>query len=158
MRLFIYHSQVFYLSKRPFVALLSSSANYGLPAMMRRIRSIPKTDVDKLLSEVLSRGPLAALPKNLPDRWLRALGRDIARAQKANLEGRPEDPDVDVSAPLLVVASFLTAARGIAPEQFAMSSLELKDGMDRFGEAICNEIIGRETGVYVQEFTLENIV
>lgn len=125
---------------------------------MRRIRTIPKTDLDKLLKEVLSKGPVAALPRNLPDRWLRALGRDLARAQKANLEGRPEDPSVDISAPLFVVASFLTATRGIAPEQISMSPLELKEGIDRFSDAIHNEIIGRETGVFVRDFTLENIV
>lgn len=133
-------------------------ADYGHPTKMRRIRTIPKTDLDKLLNEVLSRGPVAALPRNLPDRWLRALGRDLARAQKANLEGRPEDPSVDISAPLLVVASLLTAARGVDPTQMSMSSLELKESLDQFGVALRNEIIGRETGVFVQDFTLENIV
>lgn len=124
---------------------------------MRRIKAIPKTDLDKLLKEVLSRGPAAALPRNLPDRWLRALGRDIARARKANLEGRPEDPSVDIAAPLLVVASLLTDAKGIDPSHMTFSTLELKECVDRFGAAIADEIVGRETGVFVQDYTLENI-
>ena len=53
-----------------------------------KIHALPATDVDQFATEVLSRGLGAALPQNLPDRWLRRLGRDIVISQKAILEGQ----------------------------------------------------------------------
>ena len=123
---------------------------------MRRLKTIPKTDLDKLLKEVLSRGPAAALPRNLPDRWLRALGRDIARARKANLEGHNDDPAIDIAAPLLLVAT-LTQAKSAPASETAFGAEDLKKSLDKFAVAIAEEIVGRETGVFVREYTLDNI-
>lgn len=125
---------------------------------MRRNKIVPKTDLDKLSKEVLARGCDAALPRNLPDRWLRALSRDIVRAQKAELEGRGDDTSVDISGPLLVVAALVASKRHENLQETNLSPAELTDGLNKFGRAIAEEIIGRETGVFLRQYSLQNIV
>lgn len=115
---------------------------------MRMIRTIPKTNIDKLAKEVLSRGPTAALPKNLPDRWLRAIARDLMRVQKAELEGRGDDPSLDLSGPLLLVATL--RSHRLAPEDASFSAEDLKEDLEKFAVAVTDEILGRETGVFLR--------
>lgn len=117
---------------------------------MRLNKIIPKTDVEKLAKEVLGRGPKAALPKNLPDRWLRAIGRDLMRAHKARLEGRDDDPSLDLSGPLLLVAALRTQQPQINVDESGFSVEELKDDLENFAIAVRDEIVGRETGVYLR--------
>src|SRR4051812_41840654 len=114
---------------------------------MRMMRTIPKTDINKLAKEVLSRGATAALPKNLPDRWLRAIGRDFARIQKAHLEGRDDPPEADLTGAILLVAALRTHKSGVPAEEMNFTVADLKEDLDKYSTAVLDEIIGRETGV-----------
>lgn len=107
--------------------------------------------------EVLARGPLAALPRNLSDRWLRLIGRDLSRAQKANLEGK-DDESIDISVPLLIVAALLAEKRNVDLHDADISESEIMDGLANFQQAVVEEIVGRETGIFRVQFTMENIV
>lgn len=125
---------------------------------MRRVRTVPKTDLTKLTNEVLSRGCNAALPQNLSDRWLRVLGRDVGKAQKALLEGHEDDLDVDISGPLIIVAAFMARKREVNAKNEGVSHDELLAGLEVFGRAIQEEILGRETGVFLRQYTLDNFI
>jgi hypothetical protein len=91
---------------------------------MRMIKTVPKTNLEKLANEVLSRGPSAALPKNLPDRWLRAIGRDLLKAQKANMEGRDDDPSLDLNGPILLVTALRTHRQNVPYDQVNLKNTE----------------------------------
>lgn len=119
---------------------------------------LPATDVDQFATEVLSRGLGAALPQNLPDRWLRRLGRDIVISQKAILEGRDDDPNVKIATLLLVVAAFLSEKLVSCGADPALSDDMLLVGLQRYESAISEEIIGRQTGVFLRKYTLDTIV
>jgi len=123
---------------------------------MRIIKTVPKTNLEKLAKEVLSRGPSAALPKNLPDRWLRAIGRDLMRAQKAQLEGREDDPSLDLTGPLLLVAALRTHQQAADLDDTGFSVEELKEDLEKFAVAVTDEIIGRETGVFLRRHDLQS--
>lgn len=123
---------------------------------MRRARLVPKTDLNKLTGEVLSRGCEAALPHNLPDRWLRPIGRDIAEARKAYLE--EDGPEIDLCGPLLIVIALLSRKKGKNSAVDEFSTDELMAGLDSYGRAIQEEIIGRQTGVFLRDYTVENVI
>jgi hypothetical protein len=120
-------------------------------------RHVPKTDLDKFVREILSRGPDAALPQNLPNRWLRALARDIAVSRKAKEQGK-DDSDIDISAPLLVVIALLNGADPFAGLRSEISDKDLMEGLESFEQALYDEIVGRETGVFLREYNIGNIV
>jgi hypothetical protein len=125
---------------------------------MRMTRTVPKTDIGKLAKEVISRGPAAALPKNLPDRWLRAIGRDLARAQKAQLEGRDDAPEADLSGALLLVAALQSHQQNNSHAEMEFSIADLKNSLEKFSVAVTDEIIGRETGVFLRRHDINSIV
>lgn len=124
---------------------------------MRRTKTFPQTDLEKFHKEVLSRGIHAALPQNLPDRWLRLIGRDMVRSQKADMNGF-DDPSIDISTPVLIVSYFLSRKAEFHSPESGFSSEELMDGIDKFWNAIPDEIIGRETGMFLRQYTVDNIV
>jgi hypothetical protein len=121
---------------------------------MRMIKTVPKTNLEKLAKEVLSHGPNAALPKNLPDRWLRAIGRDLLKAQKANLEGREDDPSLDLTGPILLVAALFTQRQSVPYDEACLTPQIIKEDLDEYAIAITDEIIGRETGVFLKRSEL----
>lgn len=121
---------------------------------MRMMKTVPKTNLEKLAKEVLSRGPNAALPRNLPDRWLRAIGRDLLKAQKANLEGRDDDPSLDLTGPILLVAALLTHRQKVPLDEASFTPQDIKEELDDYAVAIADEIIGRETGVFLKRSEL----
>lgn len=125
---------------------------------MRRTRAVPKTDLNKLSGEVLSRGCEAALPQNLPDRWLRLIGRDIVEARKALLEGEEDGPEIDISGPLLIVVALISKKNRKNSLVDEFSTDELMAGLDSYGRAIQEEIVGRQTGVFLRQYTVENVV
>ncbi|WP_132258787.1 hypothetical protein [Paucimonas lemoignei] len=127
---------------------------------MRRTRTVPRTDLNKLSSEVLSRGCEAALPQNLPDRWLRLLGRDVVEARKAFLEENEEQdgPEIDISGPLLIVVALLSKKNRKTSLVDEFSTDELMASLDSYGRAIQEEIVGRQTGVFLRQYTVENVV
>jgi hypothetical protein len=72
---------------------------------------LPKTDLRRLQSEVLSKGAEAALPCNLSDYWLDLIGRDLeCLGQAVDLE----DPNASgyMSVPLALVGHILVGKAG----------------------------------------------
>lgn len=119
---------------------------------MRMNRVVQKTDLEKFKKEVLAKGPLAALPKNLPDRWLKAFGRDIALNDKAEAEGqRIPDEELPLGA-LLGVVMLLTHKKGGDPEQIEFTQDEIEQEYHSYKAAVYYEIIGRQTGVYIKSY------
>lgn len=118
---------------------------------------VPQTDLDKFVREILSYGPSAALPQNLPDRWLRALARDLAASRKAKIEGK-DDASIDISAPLLSVIHLLNGGDPMCGLVVEISDQELMNGLERFGHALRDEIVGRETGVFFDEYNVANLI
>jgi hypothetical protein len=125
---------------------------------MRRLKIIPKTDIEKLSEEVLKRGSNSALPQNLPDRWLRAIARDFMGSQKAGLEGRGREVDEYLMAPILIVTMFVAVKQNISTDEASLMTPEIMAGLNRFEKAIQEEILGRETGIFINHYTIENIV
>lgn len=109
---------------------------------MRRLQQLPKTNLDLLTKEVLSRGRNAALPWNLSDGWLRKIARDLLHAQQWNSEGKDDDPSVDLSGPILLVL----ALRTDGPVKMRLSTVELRDELEKYAVALSNEILARQTG------------
>lgn len=124
---------------------------------MRKVRIIPKTDLDKLEKEVLEQGHAAALPRHLPDRWLRAIARDVLRA-RVQASKNPEDPNIEVQAALLLVLSLISVKTGSMSTAASIPAADLQQALKKYEEAIEIEILGRETGVYLHQYTLENVL
>jgi hypothetical protein len=124
---------------------------------VRKVRIIPKTDLDKLEKEVLARGHAAALPRHLPDRWLRAVARDLLRA-RLQAHKDCDDPYINVEAALMLVLCLLSVKTGSMWTAAALPAADLQQALKNYEEAIEVEILGRETGVYLQQYTLENVL
>lgn len=122
---------------------------------MRLERNIPKTDLNKLSKEILSRGPIAALPRNLPDRWLRTLGRDIAYIHKMALYGRG---DGDAKGPVLVALALLAHKNSIDMADHNFSEEQVAEAVQKYSAAVLDEIVGRQTGIYLFDHNLNSIV
>lgn len=122
-----------------------------------KIHPIPASDVDQFATEVLSFGVEAALPHNLPDRWLKRIGRDVAESLKANWEGR-DDPKITLATPLLVVTTLLSERAVLSGSVPRLDEEELLRGLNRYGDAITEEIIGRATGVFICNYTIDTII
>ena len=86
-----------FLIKYPYRGLSSALKIQGHSNVMRVLRKIQETNFELLTKEILSKGVTAALPKNLPDRWLRTLGRDVVRSQKAAMAGKNTTNDIDIA-------------------------------------------------------------
>lgn len=111
----------------------------------RRSRHVPRTDMDALFREVVARGPEAALPQNLPDKWLRAIVRDTRRAAMSG------DGDPARSAMVLAFAlADATVDKAVLDER-------LPDCIASYQLALIEELIGRQTGIFPHPYSLSDI-
>jgi hypothetical protein len=124
---------------------------------VRRVRIIPKTDLGRLEKEVLERGHAAALPRHLPDRWLRIIARDVLRA-RVQASKNPDDPNIEVRAALLLVLSLISVKTGSMAAAASLPAADLQHALRKYEEAIEIEILGRETGVFLQQYTMETVI
>ena len=124
---------------------------------MRMKRTVQKTDIDKFNKEVLSKGPLAALPKNLPDRWLKAFARDMALDDKAEAKGEKVGDEALPVAALLGVLILLSHKKGGDPETIEFTQSEIAQEYHAYKSAIYSEIIGRQIGVFIDSYELASI-
>ena len=85
------------------------------------------------------------------------IGRDLALAKKAQLEGRPDDESIDLSAPTFLVMALLSRQKNTGPTFDGISTEEIRQGLDIFSTIVSDEIIGRETGVFLDQYRAENI-
>lgn len=117
---------------------------------MRIQRNIPKTDFTKFGEEVLDKGAEAALPKNLPDRWLKRLARDVVNAQKAAIEGRGEDIKTCVPWIVFPVIALLSHKKGCSPQEH--SEDEVLSEVQKYKDALLSELIARQVGVQLIQY------
>ncbi|ANB78127.1 hypothetical protein AYM40_37820 (plasmid) [Paraburkholderia phytofirmans OLGA172] len=123
---------------------------------VRRPRQIPPTDLVALQREVLTRGPEAALPQNLPDRWLRALVRDLMQA----LSNEDAPGDIAAGAVLLVTALALAQAGNTAPPGQTGTSIpegRLVDCFASYRTALMEEVLARHTGIFTRQYSVADI-
>jgi len=123
--------------------------------LMRRPKHIPRTDLEQLTCDLHKRGSAMALPKNLPDRWLRAIARDLMegdRHEKRN-PGSNEGEEFVKSVVLCVLA--------LRDEHFGddapIDENCLIKWITRYRTALLFEIIGRQTGVFDHEISLTTL-
>lgn len=122
---------------------------------MRIQRTIPKTNIAELGSEVLDKGAMAALPKNLPDRWLKRLARDIVNAQKAAIDGRGEDIKAFVPWIFFVVIALLSHKKGCSPQEH--SDDEVLSEVQKYKDALLSELIARQVGIRLIQYDFSNV-
>jgi hypothetical protein len=123
---------------------------------VRRPRQIPPTDVIALKREVLARGPEAALPQNLPDRWLRALVRDLMQA----VSDEEALVNCATGVMLLVTAlAFAQAVSTVAPGQAGHSIPDerLVDCFASYRMALMEEVLARHTGIFTRQYSVADI-
>lgn len=125
---------------------------------MRKSTIVPPTDVRKLVTDVLSRGALGAMPRNLPDRWLRAIVRDNLKAEIAQRNGKLQDCDAYLAATFLLVSALQSHKHEVERTPADLTENEILQGVSRFSAALKDELIGRETGVFMHQYDIHTIV
>lgn len=111
----------------------------------RRTKHVPRTDMDALFRDVVGRGPEAALPQNLPDKWLRAIVRDMRRAATFD-DGLPAR-----SAMVLAFAlAEVTVDEAVFDERFP-------DCLASYQLALTDELIGRQTGIFPRQYSISDV-
>jgi hypothetical protein len=95
--------------------------------------------------EVVARGPEAALPQNLPDKWLRAIVRDIRAAAAGS-----KDHDARSAQTLAFVLADATVDDAALDER-------LPHCFAAYQLALIEELIGRQTGIYPRRYSLTDI-
>lgn len=111
-----------------------------------------QSDLLQLKHEVLDQGPEAALPCNLPDKWLRMLARD--------LEMLPQEQDSShsyLSAPLAVIAQLLLGKSGEKETEISFSIEELLEYLQYLEIEIAIEIVRRDADIDAVPATMETI-
>lgn len=122
----------------------------------RRPRHIPPTDLAALHREVLAHGPEAALPQNLPDRWLRAIVRDM-------MECMFDETGASSSAAgavLLVLALALPRDAGAStglPNESLLPDDKLTIYFAKYRDALMEELVARQTGIFRLSYSLSDI-
>ena len=107
---------------------------------------------EQFTTEVLKRGALAVLPQNLPDRWLNALLEEAEILQEGD-----HHEMADTCAGLLgAVLLLLSAQSGHPPTMEVAASLLLRS-LDYYIITLSAEMVSRQTDIWVEPPTLENI-
>lgn len=111
-----------------------------------------QSDLFQLKHEVLDQGPEAALPCNLPDKWLNLLARDI--------EMFPQEQDGShtyLSAPLAVIALLLLGKSGQSGKEVSFSVEELFEYLRHLEIEIAIEVARRGADINATPATMETI-
>ncbi|WP_250510317.1 hypothetical protein [Caballeronia sp. GACF4] len=119
-----------------------------------RTFDLPPTDVVALMRALLTRGPEAALPQNLPDAWLRGLLRDMVATLM------PEGHDhLPVKLLVLSLASARKQAQPL-PEAWDLASIFESEPFDSwlhtYHLALTTELISRHVGAASAHHTVEH--
>lgn len=121
---------------------------------MRMQSKIRKTDCDQLFREIQMRGHHFALPSNLPDRWLKPIARDLLAAElEEAAEGVVKGPHLMGA---MIAVSALMANRMGSRAVFDESVMHR--AVNRYKKAVLDELLGRQTGIFRSQATVEDIV
>jgi len=111
-----------------------------------------QSDLLQLKREVLDQGPEAALPCNLPDKWLGLLARD--------LEMLPQEQDSShsyLSAPLAIIAQLLLGKSGLKENEASFSVEELFEYLQYLEIEIAIEVARRYADIDAAPASIETI-
>lgn len=111
-----------------------------------------QSDLLQLKREVLDQGPEAALPCNLPDKWLCLLARDLEMLP-LELGGSHSY----LSAPLAIIAQLLLGKSGQKKDQVSFSVEELFEYLQYLEIEIAIEVDRRGVGIKALPATMETI-
>lgn len=111
-----------------------------------------KSDVLQFTREVLDQGPEAALPYNLPDKWLDMLAQDIEILLQEH-----DSNHSDLSVPLAIVVSILQGKSKQEARDISFSTEELFEHLQFLRFEIALEIVRRRVGTPVVPATIETI-
>lgn len=114
--------------------------------------SMEQSDLMQLKREVLDRGPEAALPCNLPDKWLGLLARDIEM-----LSQEQDSSHSYLSAPLAVIAQLLLGKSGHKDNEVSFSVEELFEYLQYLEIEIAIEVARCEADIDAAPATMETI-
>jgi len=107
---------------------------------------------EQFATEVLQRGPLAVLPQNLPDRWLNAL------LEEAEILHEGDRHEIAVTcAGLLGAVILLLSEQSGHPPTMEVAAGTLLRSMDYYIITLAAEMVSRQTDIWVEPPTLENI-
>jgi len=115
---------------------------------------LPKTDLRRLQSEVLSKGAEAALPCNLSDHWLDLIGRDLeCLGQAADLED--SNASSYMSGPLALIGHILMGKAG--GNEVTVPVEDLMHHFEDYRIEIAIETVSRRTHMKANAASLETI-
>ncbi|MCR8960607.1 hypothetical protein M0765_023620 [Variovorax sp. S2] len=115
---------------------------------------LPMTDLGLLEQEILSQPPEAALPANLPDRWLRLIARDLELADSVDTDA-PSVAAISAAAPLALIYRILDG-KGEAGEASIPVEVLLGYFFD-FRVEVNSELVSRLTRTRFEPATLQSI-
>jgi hypothetical protein len=107
---------------------------------------------EQFATEVLTRGALAVLPQNLPDRWLNALLEEAEILHEGDGHARE-----NTCAGLLGAVILLLSAQRGHPTAMEVAASTLLRSMDYYIITLSAELVSRKTDIWVEPPTLENI-
>ena len=107
---------------------------------------------EQFTTEVLKRGARAILPQNLPDRWLNALLEEAEILREGN-----HHEMVDTCAGLLGAAILLLSEQSGDPPAMEVAASLLLRSRDYYIITLSAEMVSRQTDIWVEPPTLENI-
>jgi hypothetical protein len=107
---------------------------------------------EQFATEVLKKGALAALPQNLPERWLNAL------LEEADIlhEGDHHEME-DTCAGILAAVILILSEQSGHPTEMEVAASALLRYMDYYIITLSAEMVSRKTDIWVEPPTLENI-
>jgi hypothetical protein len=115
--------------------------------------SLPRSDLSQLQSEVLDHPPVGALPRNLSDKWLDLIGRDL------DVYFEDIDPEYDEAshsaAPLALLMHLLSGKKGANKIKIELEQVDAL--LNELRAEINLELIHRRTNMRVVGATLETI-
>lgn len=111
-----------------------------------------QSDLLQLQREVFDKGPEAALPCNLPDKWLGMLARDIEMIPQAHDSGHSY-----LSAPLAVIAHILIGKPRQKGTQVSFSLEDLFEYLQYLEIEIAIEVARRSAEIDAAPATMETI-
>src|SRR4029450_8836335 len=107
---------------------------------------------EQFATEVLKRGALAVLPQHLPEQWLKALLEEADILQ----EGGRHEREATRAGLLGAVILLLSAQSGHPPEMEVAASTLLRS-LEYYIITLSAELVSRQTDIWVEPPTLENI-
>lgn len=116
--------------------------------------SLPKTDLQQLHQDVLTKGPEAALPSNLSDYWLELISRDLECLDGVHAESDSAESHT-IAGPLALILHILLGKSG--GTELTVPEEDMYRYFQDYRIEIGLEEVSRRTDVKMSSATLETI-